>query len=195
MNVPFYMPWKGDIYESSSPRLLLLGESHYGDAAEHGNATIQLTQDYISGEMNHRFWTDTMNAVRGKPSSVEDRTTFWQSVAFYNFVQKSAGASAGIAPTKEMFDASVEAFFTMLDELKPRAILVLSTRLWNNLPGTGHRSQEGPLLEDGGKTRSTWIYNHTDGQALATWIPHPSLYFSWRRWHPWIEALKKASVT
>lgn len=195
MNVPFYKPWKGDAYRSSSPQLLILGESHYGAGAEDGNATIQLTERYVRGDMNHAFWTNTMNAVQGKSASIEQRKTFWQSVAFYNFVQETAGASAGIAPTKPMFDASVESFFSVLDDLKPQAILVLSTRLWNNLPGTGHRSKQGPPLERRNESRKTWIYSHAGGQALATWVPHPSRYFSWQRWHPWIDALKKASTT
>lgn len=194
MSMPFYTPWKGNAYCSASPKLLILGESHYGKGADCGDATVQLTQQYVVGKMNHQFWTNTMNAVEGTPGSIDQRAAFWHSVAFYNFVQQSAGATAGIAPTKDMFEASIGAFFTVLGDLKPQAILVLSTRLWNNLPGSGDQSHEGPPLQHAGKTRRTWVYGYASGQALATWVPHPSRHFSWVRWHPWIEALKKAST-
>ena len=95
----FYKPWIGETYEDSMPRLLILGESHYGPDASREDATIMLTKDYMSGEMNRAFWTNTMNVVRGQSgSAIEDRQTFWNQVAFYNFVQTAAGPTARIAP-------------------------------------------------------------------------------------------------
>ena len=49
---PFYKPWVGQAYEESPHRILILGESHYGDAAKSGDATCELTKSYMSGEMN-----------------------------------------------------------------------------------------------------------------------------------------------
>lgn len=190
----FFQPWKGKNYETSVPRLLILGESHYGADAARADATGTLTQKYMSGEMNHAFWTNTMNVVRGQSGSeIEAREAFWQGVAFYNFVQTSVGPTARIAPGERMFSAAEGAFFSVLDTLKPNCILVLSNRLWINLPGVGPRSRAGKPLEADGQMRDTWIYDYDGGSALATPINHPSSYFSWPRWHKWVLALKDAT--
>jgi|SRR5690348_628049 len=198
MATRFYDPWKGENYENhkaSASKLLILGESHYGKDAERGDATITLTKQYVSGKMNHRFWTNTMNVVRGHTGSTEkDREAFWHQVAFYNYVQASAGAKPRVAPNDQLFKNSEDAFFSTLDELKPQAILVLSKRLWLKLPGTGPKSRAGEPLEADGETRESWIYNYDGGRALATPINHPSSGFSWPRWHKWVVALKKAAA-
>lgn len=189
----FYEPWKGDRYNEQPHRLLLLGESHYGDSAEHADATIKNTKEFVRGEWNPRFWTNVTAAVLGKPSTIEERPDFWDTVAFYNYVQRSAGSWWGIAPNREMFRRSEGAFYQVLDLLKPHAILVLSTRLWNRLPDEGPRSRRGEPLIINGDQRLTWRYRHDAGEALTTWIPHPSYFFVRDRWHKWISALIEAS--
>jgi len=195
MGKRFYKPWIGDNYRDTNPRLLILGESHYGPYASREDATIALTSEYVSGKMNHSFWTNTMNVVRGQSGNeMEARKAFWHQVAFYNFVQTSAGPTARIAPSETMFHDAVDAFFCVLDDLKPDCILVLSNRLWVNLPGKGLKSRAGKPLGESGETRETWIYDYDGGSALATPINHPSSYFSWPRWHKWVTALKAAAV-
>ena len=181
---PFFIPWVGADYEASEERLLILGESHYGDESMPGNSTITFTQEYVDGQ-NHRFWTSIMQGVRGQPYWELDRKEFWKSVAFYNYVQQPVAETAGVAPSAEMFALSKEAFFSVLSQLAPKKILVLSNRLWENMPTDG---LPGPLLSYGQDTRETLIYQYDGGKALACWVPHPSRY-SWPQWHPMIKAL------
>lgn len=175
----FYEPWVGDRYDKSSPRLLLLGESHYGADADQPDATIKNTQFYVDDKMNHRFWTNTMKTVLGPNSSVS-RSEFWNGVAFYNYVQESVGAEPGDRPTKDQFKDSEAAFYEVLDRLQPQAILALGKTLWLNMPGTSERSRRGPTLDVAGEELDSWVYSHSEGTALTTWIRHPSRFFAWR---------------
>ena len=190
MSRPFFSPWVGKEYNANTKRLLILGESHYGPPSMPGNSTILLTREYAEGLWNHRFWTNIMQAVLGKPHCEIDRVEFWNRVAFYNYVQQPVAETAGVAPTPDMFLASKAAFFSVLSELAPTSILVLSKRLWENLPSEG---RPGLSISIGDTTRETWLYPIDGGEVLASWIPHPSWGFSWRRWHPLIAAIRAAS--
>ena len=182
----FFEPWKGSEYERSRPRLLLLGESHYGEIATDPEATRFLTGAYASNEWNHRFWTGIMQVVAGAPKDQIDRSVFWSDVSLYNYVQGSAGPIAGRAPPRDLWHSSEEAFFRVLERLQPDRVLVLSRRLWRNMSGRG---AAGPHLELDGATHDTWIYDYEGGSAIASWIPHPSYGLSWPRWHPVVAAL------
>jgi hypothetical protein len=186
---PFYTPWVGDDFKNRPQRLLILGESHYGEYAKTGDATIKMTEEYLSGDINYAFWTNIQNVVSPVPLIKSERAAFWQSVAFYNYVQESAGPTAGIAPSDTAFKNSKGAFFTVLDRLKPHVILVLSTRLWENLPGSADGAVQAAPLVVAGKERDAWTYKYAGGSALASWVTHLSLYFSVNRWRPWVKAL------
>lgn len=190
MASPYFEPWVGRNYATNENRLLVLGESHYGKSSMSANFTKILIKEYIEGTWTHRFWTNIMQVVYGQPYWKIDRAEFWGKVAFYNYVQQIVAETAGVAPPPDMFTNSEAAFFSVLDSLRPKTILVLSKRLWENLPSDGRYGQEICL---GNGSRGTWIYPYTKGEALATWLPHPSYNFSWHRWHPVVLALQTAS--
>lgn len=190
MSLAYFEPWIGRNYETNGERLLILGESHYGPPSLPGNFTKVLTQEYADRLWNHRFWTNIMQTVRGQTHWNIDRAEFWGNVAFYNYVQQPVAETAGVAPTSEMFESSKEAFFSVLESLKPKTILVLSKRLWVNLPPEGRSGQD---ICSGVVSRGTWIYPYKGAEALAAWIPHPSYGFNWQNWHPWVDALRAAS--
>jgi hypothetical protein len=130
-----------------------------------------------------------MQVVIGKPYWDIDRVDFWGGIALYNYVQQRVAETAGVPPTPAMFASSKDAFFSVLASLAPKTILVLSKRLWENLPSEGC---EGPALVLDGSKRETWVYPYRGGKAVASWVPHPSYGFSWERWHPWVTTLRQA---
>ena len=71
----------------------------------------------------------------------EDKKNAWEHLSFYNYVQE-AMTGPRVSPTPEDFKNSEEAFWEILNELKPDLIIVWGARLYNNLP------QEGKQLED-----------------------------------------------
>ena len=61
-----FEPWVGDNYWdgfAGGPRLLILGESHYGSGPPDRNFTKDLTRAYAEGRWNHRFRTGIMQTV------------------------------------------------------------------------------------------------------------------------------------
>ena len=209
-----FEPWVGDNYGdgfAGGPRLLILGESHYGDGPPERDFTQRLTRAYAEGQWNHRFWTGIMQTVvghtraeieqgvpiqsiNGGPAIAMNRESLWQSVAFYNYIQELL-PGPGQAPPPEAWPAARPAFEAVLEALDPQALLILGARLWNCLPGptpgSGHQEYEGPPLNAGELDGHAWIYQLPNGhEVLAAGIHHPSSPgFNWARWHPIVSAL------
>jgi hypothetical protein len=177
----YFQPWVGSQYGTTDRlRLLILGESHYGPKASGKEFTITLTREYANYEWNHMFWTNIMQAVDGKHYWEIDRKTFWEKVAFYNYIQEVVADNARVAPTTAMLANAVEPFWEVLNQLAPTHILVFSKRLWENLPTIW---EQGPMIDFGDKVRETRKYPIAGRYALTTWLPHPSYGFSARYWH------------
>ena len=204
-----FEPWVGDNYcdgFAGGPRLLILGESHYGEGPPERDFTQSLTCEYAEGQWTCRFWTGIMQTVLGHPrAEIEqgvdiqpinggdpipmNRESFWQWVALYNYIQVLLPDRA-TPPTPEECQAARLAFEAVLEALEPQALLILGRRLWNCLPGptpgSGHQEYEGPCLNAGELDGHAWVYQLPNGhQVLAAGIHHPSAPgFRWQRWHP-----------
>lgn len=176
----YFLPWVGTNYLAQSPRLLLLGESHYGDNNENPNLTRELTYNYSEGLWSHRYWTGIMNTLNDQ-NTPDARNVFWSKVAFYNYIQDIVGATSGIQPTAAMFVSALTGFRSVLNYLKPTHILVLEKRLWLNLPTNLLSSRD--IVTFGGVSREIATFEFDGGGASATWINHPSRS-SPKRWHP-----------
>ena len=192
-----FEPWVGNNYWKGFEgglRLLILGESHYGDGPPDRSLTQRLTCEYAEGRWNHRFWTGIMQVVAGRNKTAIDRMPFWQSVAFYNFIQEFV-AGPRMRPASEAWRSARPAFDAVLEALRPQALLILGVRLWNTLPQAApespHSEREGPPLGAGEVGGTSWVYRLPNGhEVLAAGIHHPSsIGFSWERWHPVVSAL------
>ena len=80
-----------------------------------------------------RFFTSTQKLVAGIGTDVwvtdEQRSAFWEQVAFYNFVQAFTGSEARCRPTQKMWVAASPAFLATIAELKPQVVVVLGIKL------------------------------------------------------------------
>lgn len=176
-----FLPWCGKNYCKSYPRLLVLGESHYSDRLEDPNFTQRLTAQYAAGKFNHRFWTQIGQVVTGKPHWEINRKAFWDSISFYNYVQDITVNAPGYGPPESAFLRSENAFWEVLDLLKPTHLIALGDRLWTHMPEFGNESATAPL---GGQSRQYGYYIRNWGQVIAVSIKHPSWGFSAQVWHP-----------
>ena len=201
MDIPAcqFNPWVGNRYDqgyAGGPRLLVLGESHYGDQPPEHNLTQRLTHEYAQGQWKHGFWTNIMQAVMGCHHTAitpAQKETFWQSVALYNYIQVMLEGPRRCPPAEAWLD-SQPTFEAVLEALRPHAILILGTQTWNKLPpvtpDSGHIKCQGPAMEVGELGGYTWQYVLPDGHSiLAAGIFHPAGGFDWKRWHPVVEAL------
>ena len=135
-----FQPWIGEHYHEADLyglRILLLGESHYGKGDEDSSFTKRVVKKW--GQDNHnRFFTKIakfiLNQGKGGNLSTAKRRAFWEQVAFYNYVQEIVGAKARIRPTREMWKRSQEAYYEVLQHLKPDLVVILGKQLARNLP-------------------------------------------------------------
>lgn len=187
-----FLPWIGERYAIgcwSRKRLLVLGESHYQwdesiSIDDRPTLTLECIEEQISGAGRLAFWTHIAVTFLNRLPTIEEKHTFWHSVAFYNYVQFGVGAGPRVRPTEQMWRQSEAAFAEVFESQKPDVIIVLGYTLWNNLPELNGVS--GPVISGADQTE-TWRYPHSRGDALAYGILHPSSgRFSGYRWHPYV---------
>lgn len=70
--------------------------------------------------------------------SSEERSKFWERVAFYNFVQCFTGPGPRCRPTEAMWQAAAKPFLATLTELDPQLLVVLGFELHRQLPPVPH---------------------------------------------------------
>lgn len=184
----FFQPWRGDCYGNGflGKRALVLGESHYDwDKEEPIDKMPLLTQrciqEQIDGLWSKPFWTNIAATFLGHLPELSEKKAFWNSVAFYNYVQSSAGYGPRKRPTPQQWQDAWVPFTEVLGELKPEVVIVLGYRLWENLPSHG---SAGPRIEKAPRQKDTWRYAYAGGSCLAYGIRHPSAGFSSSLWHP-----------
>ncbi len=136
----YFNPWVRKDYQSQSPKILVLGESHYGIEKDYNpDFTTDIIKDWaLEREGSRRFFT-----IIAKISSkilynrtpdwlgLEDKQFFWSRVAFYNYIQSFVGDAARIRPSESMWDEAKEPFLTVVDKPKPHIIIVLGRSLGN----------------------------------------------------------------
>jgi len=180
-----FFPWEGGRYRASpyeNVRLLLLGESMYEKTPQSLTPDIVRTMvDRIRrGVWAIRFYTQVFQTVTGthrRAAHPNTISTFWDSVAFYNYVQFSVGDRPRMRPRKADWGASQSAFRSVVKQLNPQAVLVFGRELWNQLLRLG-------LLQ----AREGRTGHLTCGQnTAAAGINHPaSRGYSWRTLHPFV---------
>jgi hypothetical protein len=103
----------------------------------------------------------------GRALSDEERADFWHQIAFYNYVQWWLD-DRGVRPTPEMWRTAQAPFLEVLQELRPKLVLVLGRELASELPS---------------------IPEH----IVTLPIPHPSSY-GWT-YEPWTTQVTQALNT
>lgn len=198
-----FLPWIGSDFGNSNnhdipPRLLVVGESFYGWNDLDDRIAMFVVEKYIAEEWNVRFLTNVQNAILGGTGWIagEDRTSFSNAVAFYNFVQDMLPDSK-TRPTHEMFEYGTKSFLSCLDCVQPTHIVVFGFTIWDYLPNENFSScsqLEQDILKhlpnkyrhNEGHQHRGWIgqYEYSGGTALVMKCRHASAFFSAKQWHP-----------
>lgn len=149
----FFYPWVGTNYDKglNNKKTLILGESVYckpPDECPCGpgiNAACNFQAiDIVGGQIGkkdgkvkrHRFYTKIAKLLTGLQYSYlsnEKNMEFWESVAFYEFIQKSVGTEARERPTGEMWNNSRQPFLEVIEKLRPDIILITGKELSEHL--------------------------------------------------------------
>ena len=195
----FFKPWIGKDYESGGifgKKILVLGEAHLcggcDDCGKVDNA--EECADFTSKDCvkllldgHTASWTGTFRkferSLVNHETSLDESQRIWNSVAFYNYVQKAMDSSRK-APEWVDFRNSEDAFFEVLDKLMPDLIIVWGvTRMYDLMPG-GDRWREGDeLVIDNYKVHNGYYRLSGEKEARVLWVYHPSAGYSWDWWH------------
>ena len=176
-----FEPYVGPRFAQSPVRLLILGESHYGEpnAEDPHGATRKVVHMWRTRQWAVRYLTIAARIVTGLKAWEIDRDTAFAEIAFYNFVQVQM-PTIKHRPTAEQCRASWDAFREVLELHDPTHILTTgSGLLWSNMPASDGRSDEMTLATE---PLALVEYRTPSGFALATVIPHLSRA-SAPRWH------------
>lgn len=191
----YFAPFVGRNYEVGveGKKILILGESHYwGEEiyerveedlkkGKYLNDTTNVVRNYITyksegGEFLSHFSTFTKftNGFYNWERNDIDYADFWNSVAFYNFVQFPM-TGIRTSPTSEQFEKSEKAFYEVLEKYQPDAIIAWSWRLWRNMPSTGYYGK--PSQVNKGKGIYYYKVNNKEYPIIA--VAHPcTRYFN-----------------
>ena len=192
-----FLPWIGNYYSTTGfagKRILALGESHYcenaSDATE--DITRKVIADLFDPQSEHEAYKNTYTkfakALLGcRALTFEDKERFWNSVAFYNYVQLPMSRPR-MVPSRANFKNSEAAFFEVLEMLSPDIVIVWGHRLYNNLPQGGLQGDD--LRASDGHWIETWRYFLSDRKEVKVVpIMHPSSSFSPEYWHQFLSTI------
>lgn len=133
--------WIGKSYGKTKDRILVLGESHYCKDETVLSGVTNKVMDTLIGYYNEissfepwmRTFTKFSNVFSGKQLNKAEQQQFWQSLIFYNYVQKPTKGPR-IAPSFDDFQSSYEALLEVIDTQNPDKIILWGNRLRNNIP-------------------------------------------------------------
>ena len=122
-------PWIGCLYGGENRfgfRLLVIGESHYetcNDPEPWFGLTTRVVGRRVNGANRQRFFT-TMTKILTEADVQDPDFSVWHEVVFYNYIQSFVKGS----PTKRQWEEAKGPFRTVLEYLRPDAVLVASRR-------------------------------------------------------------------
>ena len=124
--------WIGAGY--SELRILVLGESWYGDFPDDLVTDDGYIRAYLDGRVTDAMYTRIANACK------MSRSDFWNGVMFTNFVQR-VGATRESRPSSEHYKDARVRLSRLLEEHTPRGVWIL---------GLGQSEYSAPVVERAG---------------------------------------------
>lgn len=200
----FFSPRVGVNYAKTG--LLVLGESHYCNKQcqncglceahpECANFTTNVVNDYLNPNIEREGWMNTYlkfeRSLVGHATNINESCQIWENIAFYNYLQvpMSKPRQAG---TKEQYQQSEDAFFSVLETLRPRLMIVWGKRLWHHLPYTYWRDSDPLIINSSNVYEEVGYYTLPSGHVVhAIGVIHPSAGYAWDEWYNVIENFKK----
>lgn len=200
-----FRPWIGRDYENGGgilgQRVLVLGASHY--CSDLGSGKCHRCSSEIGPEEHCRYLTDKVikemlyeysgkerhmqtflcfeRAVMGKVLCQTEREQFWQSVAFYNYIQTALAGPRRSIPEFSYAPAG-KAFQEVLETLVPDKIIIWGKTLYRMLPDlNGSHS----VIELSAGKVDMWTYPIAGKLIPAMAVTHPSTAEGkkWEYWH------------
>ncbi len=188
----FFKPWVGSEYQTGGvygKKVLVLGESHYGDGADAPDDTTGTVKEFVYeywGASYQQTFLCFERALAGREINQDEREQLWNSIMFYNFFQKST-TGPRTAPDMTVKQESEDAFHELLEQYQPDAIIVWGQRLYELLPAWDGNETS---LKVGDDSCPVWHYPIKGKSIPAMRVHHPSAPSgkSWEYWYQFHKA-------
>lgn len=187
-----FVPFVGPRYEEGidGSRVLLLGESHYRkEGVDNSPVVSRPYTRKVFGDRTEptrkpgdgRYFPpiDRLLTNRAAPTAAQAAAA-WEKVAFSNLIQEFVGTSAGGSRcTKQFATGSRILVEHGLAFLRPDVVLVLGRAVWRGLDAGSIRNDLQPYNAKHVRprhlaSREIWSLLYKNGEALMTWVYHPS---------------------
>ena len=161
-----FQPWIGPNWEKSKyGKLLLLGESHYlnGDK-DTSNLTTLVVKEAVSekkGMNTAFFWTTELIFGCKEPGQL------WNNVAYANLIQNGLPKAQSQPQQKDRATIN-PSFKLLLDNLKPKKVIVLSKRMWT-IWLTEESGKCISFINVNDKKSEVWEYEYDKGKLFSNW--------------------------
>jgi hypothetical protein len=203
-----WLPWIGNHYFDieQKQRILVVGESHYDD--DDTQASIEkvnkntFTRDVISEVANDDYrykMFSNFHRILFKNNSVDTFGPFWETVAFFNFIQRPMNTKKG-RPTYADFHGGWKTFFEVIRTLQPKICIFIGTTAANSfanaIENTGFKSS-GVKKEDkvgGAYPRTVIVTDDKNNETKIIFIRHTSRG-SWPKWHNYLKNTIPSELT
>lgn len=188
-----YLPWIGENYAN---KLLIVGESHYGEDNEkrihevnHPTFTRLAVLDMgVTGNTygKVKFYNNIWRIGRKFIPEIS-KNDFWQQVSYLNIVQ-SAMLEGSKRPQPKDFEIGSTAFFKSILVLKPKYCLMAGLSSFGYITAkaeeNSYRITNKIWFDKVGRSHPRQIeITHSSGyKTTLIFITHPSMYFSYNAW-------------
>jgi hypothetical protein len=119
-----FQPWIGNFYRTKNRfgvRVLVLGESHYGDEADTRPTVTTEVVRWLAQDERHAFFTKVSKVLLGLDENTslsnEARGEVWEHIAFYNYIQGFVSTDPRVRPTADMWERAKEPFLQIVRDL------------------------------------------------------------------------------
>ena len=142
--------WVGPNFRSLG--IFVLGESWYGDFSKDLVTDDGYIQAYLSGKVVDSLYTRLANGVG------LDKTTFWSSIMFTNYVQR-VGPTRKDRPTRDHYVTAAARLERLLSEHAPRGVWIL---------GVEQAAHSEPIVRAAGTPVQVVVHPSSYGVSHAT---------------------------
>lgn len=116
--------WVGKNYQTSKNKILVLGESWYGQEV----SIAEYISKWAAREIKDTTFSRIFNAGSGSHTSKATESElldFWHTIVFYNYVVGTVGETRSHRPTKMQYEFSESSLNLILKQFAPDGVWVL----------------------------------------------------------------------
>lgn len=174
-------PWIGKNYFSTSPKVLILGESLYGGYATKNHIRNQV-QGIVDESWTWAYFTKLKNVFNLESEKYDgsiNKESFWESVCYYEYLTHAMHEPKEPVP-EEFWSEAKKPFVEVVKKLKPDVIICIGYDTFEHLPDFGeeHKTISKRGVDD---KLLIWRYDRLNSKQLEKpvyicKIKHPSSY-------------------